>query len=83
MIKKFENRFVLKLYVIVLIPIFDTTYKGVIQVEIYMRALHHELVIFQQSRDFFAMYHRMRSKRTSWAGTCLICMDSIIMTYIS
>ena len=34
-------------------PILNTTYKGGIQVEIYMRSLHHELVLFQQSRNVF------------------------------
>ena len=53
MITTFENRCVLKKYVILLRPIFDTTYKGEIQVKIYMRALHHKLVLFQQSRNFF------------------------------
>ena len=53
MIKTFENICVLKTYVIVLRHIFDTTYKGEIQVGIYMRALHHELVLFQKSRDCF------------------------------
>ena len=36
-----------------MIPIFDTTYKGGIQVEIHMWDLHHELVLLQQSRNFF------------------------------
>ena len=53
MITTFENRCVLKKYVILLRPIFDTTYKGEIQVKIYMRALHHELVLLQQSRNCF------------------------------
>ena len=53
MITTFENRCVLKCCVIVLRPIFNTTYKGDIKVEIYMRALYHELVLFQQSRNFF------------------------------
>ena len=65
MITTFENRCVLKIYVIVLRPIFNTNYKEEIQVEIYMKALHHELVLFQQSRNCFAMYQRMRSKKTS------------------
>ena len=53
MITTFENRCVLKIYVIVLRPIFDNTYKGEIEVEIYMRALHHELILFQQIRNCF------------------------------
>ena len=51
--KKFENRCVLKIHVIVLRNIFDAAYKGEIQVKIYMRALHHELVLFQKSRNCF------------------------------
>ena len=61
----------IKKYVIVLIPIFDTTYIGEIQVKIYMWALHHELVLFQQSRNCFAMYQRRILKGASWAGTRL------------
>ena len=53
MITTFENRCVLKFHVIVLRPIFDTKYKGEIQVGSYMRSLHHELLLFQQSRIFF------------------------------
>ena len=53
MITTFENKCVFKNYVVVLRPIFDTTYKEEIQVKIYMRAIHHELVLFQQSRIFF------------------------------
>ena len=39
--------------VIVLRPIFDNTYKGEIQVKIYMGYLHHELVLFQKGRNYF------------------------------
>ena len=53
MITKFENKCVFKIYLIVLRHIFDTTYKGKKQVEIYMWALHHELVLFLQSRNCF------------------------------
>ena len=53
MITTFENINVLKIYVIVLRPIFNTTYKGEIQVEMYTRDLHHELVLFQKSRNCF------------------------------
>ena len=38
----------MKFYVIVLILIFNTTYKGEIEIEIYMRDLHHELVLSQK-----------------------------------
>ena len=65
MIKTFENIRVLKNYLIILRPIFDTTYKGKKQIEIYMRALHHELVLFQQVGIMFAMYQIMRPKGTS------------------
>ena len=34
-------------------PIFNTTYKGRKQVEKYMWALHHKLVLFLQSRNYF------------------------------
>ena len=34
-------------------PIFNTTYKGVKQVKIYMWDLHHELVLFQKNRNCF------------------------------
>ena len=43
----------IKNHVILLRPIFDTTYKGEIWVKIYMWALHHKLVLFQQSRNVF------------------------------
>ena len=36
-----------------MIPIFDTTLKGKKQVKKYMRALHHESVLFLQSRNLF------------------------------
>ena len=53
MITTFENICVLKFYVIVLIPIFNTAQKGKKQVKIYMWYLHHELVLLQQSRNCF------------------------------
>ena len=53
MITTFESICVLKRYVTVLRLIIDTTYKREIQVEIYLRALHHELVLLKQSRIFF------------------------------
>ena len=58
----------IKKYLLLLRPIFDTTYKGGKQVEKYMWAIHHKLVLLVQSRNFFAMYHRMRLKGISWAG---------------
>ena len=48
-----KNRCLLKIYVIVPIPIFDWTSKGKKQVKIYMWALHHKLVLFQQSMNCF------------------------------
>ena len=51
MIRTFESRCVLKNDIIVLRPIFDITYKGKKQVEIYMWALHPEFFLFQQSRN--------------------------------
>ena len=53
MITTFESRCLLKNHFIVLRPISNTMYKGEIQVKIYMRDLHHEFVLFQQSRNFF------------------------------
>ena len=53
MITTFENRCVFKNYLMVLIPIFDTMYKGWKTIEKYMWALHHELVLFLQGRNFF------------------------------
>ena len=53
MITTFEKRCVLNIYVIVLRPIFNTTYKGEIQVKVYMIYLHQELVLFQESRTCF------------------------------
>ena len=43
----------IKKYLIVLIPIFDTMYKGKKQVKIYMWALHQELVLFLQIMNCF------------------------------
>ena len=36
-------------------PIFDTAHKGEIEVEIYMRALCHKLVLYQQGRNCFLL----------------------------
>ena len=73
MITIFENRRVLKNYVIVLRPIFDTTYKGEIQVEIYMKALHHELVLFQQSRNclFYVPDNETEEDILGWNPSCI------------
>ena len=53
MITTFENRYILKIYAIVLRPIFNTKYKGGKQVEKYMWDLHQELFLFQQSGNCF------------------------------
>ena len=53
MIATFENRHVLKNYLIVLIPIFDTMHKRKNQAVKYMWDLHHELVLFLQSTNCF------------------------------
>ena len=86
MITTFENRCVLKFCVIVLRPIYDTTHKGKKQVKIYVWDLHHELVLFLQSRNFFAVYQRMILKGTSWAGPRLpwnkLYVD-LIFTYVT
>ena len=72
MITKFESRCVLTIYVIVMRLIFDTTYTGEIQVEIYTRALHRELVLFQQSRNCFRYVPDNYIK-----GDILACTSSI------
>ena len=52
-ITTFENWFVLRNYIILLITIFDTTYKGEKHVEKYLWALYHGLVLLPQSRNCF------------------------------
>ena len=68
MITTFKNRCVLKTYVIILRPIFDTTYKGKNRLkytcEIYIKNLSYS----NKVGIVFAFYQRMRSKKTSWAG---------------
>ena len=78
MITTFENRSVLKTYLIVMIPIFDTTYKGKKQIKKYMLALYHELVLFLQSRFFFAIYQRMILNGKSRYGPYILCLLGII-----
>ena len=53
MITKFENICLLRTYIIVLRPIFDTMYKGEKQVKKYMWDIYHELVLFLPSRNCF------------------------------
>ena len=67
MITTFENRCVLKFYVIVLIPIFDTTYKGEIQVKYTCEVYITNWSYSKKVGIVFAVYQRMRSKETSWA----------------
>ena len=68
MITTFENRYVFKIYLIVLIPIFDTTYKGgngsKYTCEIYITNWYFS----NKVGIVFAIYQRMISKGTSWAG---------------
>ena len=45
MITKIENRYVLKIHVVIMRPIFDTTYKRETYINIFMRALHHEMCL--------------------------------------
>ena len=68
MITTFENRRVLKHYLIVLLPIFDKMYK-----EKNRSKNTCELYITNWSYSFkvgtvFDMYQRMRPKGPSWAG---------------
>ena len=48
----FENRWVSKIYLIVLIPVFDTTYKKINRPK-NTWAINQELVLFLQSRNCF------------------------------
>ena len=80
MITTFENRCVLNCYVILMRPIFYTMYKGETEVEMYMWALHHELVLFQQRRNSFCYVPENDIK-----GDILGCKPSvsaIIISYI-
>ena len=72
MITTFENRCVLKFYVVVLRPIFDTMYKGKKQVEMYMWALHHELVLFLQIMIFFRYVpeNEIKGDILGWTASC-------------
>ena len=68
MITTFENRCVLKHYLIVLIPIFVTTYnekkrfKNTWEFYITNWSYSYKVIIF------YTIYQRMRSKGTSWDG---------------
>ena len=73
MITTFENRCLLKIYIIVMRPIFNTTHKGKKQVKVYMWALHHELVLFQQSRNCFCYVPENETE-----GDILGCTTSIV-----
>ena len=65
----------IKINVRVLRNIFNTTYKGEILVEIYTRALHLKLVIFQQSRNFFRYFpeNEMEVKILVWNPSKVLC----------
>ena len=83
MITNFENRCVLKFYVIVLIPIFDTTYKGK-----YRSIFSWDIYITNWSYSkkvgiCFAMYQRMIPKRTSWYGTRLVINLHLVRSGVS
>ena len=67
MITTFENRCVLKIYVIVLRPIFNKIYKGKRRSEY---TCEHYITSWSYSNKVgivFAMYEIMRPKVTSWA----------------
>ena len=68
MITTFKNRCVLKTYVIILRPIFDTTYKGKNRLK-YTCEIHiMNWSYFYKVEIIFVMYQRMRLKGASWAG---------------
>ena len=62
MITTFENRYVLKIYVIVLRSIFDTTYKGKNRSKYTCDVYITNLSYSNKIGIVFAMYQRMRSK---------------------
>ena len=69
MISNFENICVLRTYLILLRPIFDTRYKGGNEVKKCMWALYHELVLFLEKVGIvFTVYQRIRPKEESWSG---------------
>ena len=84
MITTFENRCVLKNYLIVLRPIFDTTYKGKKQVKIYMWALHHELVLFQKSRNCFryVLENDIEGGILGWTTSMCNLYTTLVIHYI-
>ena len=58
-----------EMYLIVQLPHYKRTYDHIYQIEKYIRALYRKLVLFLQSKIFFATYQRMRANMKSWAGT--------------
>ena len=62
-------------------PIFDTTYKVKEQVKILMCALHHELVLFQKSRNCFryAPENEIEGDILGWTTSYYLCFVSEIL----
>ena len=69
MITIFENTCVLKFYVTVLRPIFNTTYKGKKRPKYTCEIFITNWFYSYKVGFVFAMYQRMRSKETYWAGS--------------
>ena len=67
MITTFEKRYVLKNYIILLIPIFDTTYKGKNRSKNKCELYITNWSYYYKIGIGFAMYQRMGLKGTSWA----------------
>ena len=80
--KNIWKRCVLHFYIIVLRPIFDTIYKGGKRVKIYMWALHHELVLFQQSRNCFCYVpeNNIEGGILVWTTSKRWCEDNMLAT---
>ena len=68
MITTFENRRVLKNYLIILRPIFNTLYKEKIRLKYKCEFYITNWLYSNKVGIVFAMYQIMRSKGTSWAG---------------
>ena len=84
MITIFENRCVLKTYLIVLIPIFNPTHKGGDRLKkTYEICITNLSYFYHLGIVFFAVYQRIRSKATSWAGPRLVYSVSFIKKWIN
>ena len=66
-----------------MIPIFSTKYKGEIQVEIYMWALHHKFFLFQKSRDCFRYvpYNEIKGGILGCTTSVAIPISNTVMIY--